>query len=64
MKWQEIAEALEASGVNLGWLALGRMMDQAEEDSGRWPDWEDQAPAWVLRALGWEAPDGSGEMAQ
>lgn len=31
--------------------AIGRMMDQVEEDTGTWPNWSDIAPQWAAEAV-------------
>ena len=35
-------------------VALGRMMDIIEEQTGKWPNWDDEAPDWVLEYFGWK----------
>lgn len=52
MTFQELVEALHERGANLAEVAIGRMMDEIEEETGVWPNWDDQAPAWVLEAAG------------
>ena len=38
-------------GANLADVAIGRMMDIIEEETGRWPNWSDVAPEWVVRQM-------------
>ena len=48
MTFQQLLEQLESRGCNLADVALGRMMDIIEEETGRWPNWDDEAPQWVI----------------
>ena len=52
MTYTQIAEVLEKRGTNVGYLAVGRMMDYIEKQTGKWPDWDDEAPEWVIQATG------------
>lgn len=47
--FDEVVEELEKCGCNLADVAVGRMMDIIEEQTGIYPKWSDIAPDWVLR---------------
>lgn len=44
----ELVEYLEDQGNNLAEVAIGRMMDDIEAETGRWPSWDDIVPEWIL----------------
>lgn len=46
--YQQLLECLEQKGVNLAEIAIGRMMDIVEEQTGVYPNWNDEAPEWVV----------------
>lgn len=50
--YNEILNKAYARGDNCAEVALGRMMDEVELDTGRFPDWNDEAPEWVLEVAG------------
>ena len=52
MTYIELLDKAEADGMNLAEIALCRMMDIVEEETGSWPNWEDEAPQWVLDNFG------------
>ncbi|MBQ6673949.1 MAG: hypothetical protein IJM77_04960 [Spirochaetia bacterium] len=52
MTFHELVKALYARGCNLADVAVGRMMDEIEEETGIWPDWDETAPDWVLANAG------------
>ena len=33
-------------------LTLGQMMDVVEEQTGVWPNWDDQVPEWIMNEFG------------
>ena len=39
--------------MNRADVALGRMMDIVEEQTGRFPAWSDEVPAWILENFGY-----------
>lgn len=47
--FHELLEIMEANGNNLADIALGRMMDEIEDETGEFPAWYDIAPDWVVR---------------
>ena len=47
--FSKLVDIMEASGCNLADLAIGRMMDIIEEQTGKFPNWEDIAPNWVVK---------------
>lgn len=49
MTYNDLVEKMEALGCNLAEVAIGRMMDIVEEETGRFPDWNDKAPEWVVK---------------
>ena len=46
MTFQELVELMYDRGCNLADVAIGRMMDMIEEETGIWPDWDEIAPDW------------------
>lgn len=48
--WQQLLDELFSRGANLADVAIGSMMDSVGEDTGRWPDWNDEAPEWAVSA--------------
>ena len=48
MTFNELYEKMLSRGEKLADVALGRMMDIVEEETGKWPDWNDRAPKWVI----------------
>lgn len=52
MTYAELLEMAESCGMNNAQVALGRMMDQVEEDAGEWPAWSDPVPEWILESFG------------
>ena len=53
MTYRELLERAERNGMNMADVAVGRMMDIVEEQTGSWPNWDDEAPVWVLRNFGY-----------
>lgn len=47
--WRQLEEKLRKAGNNQADVAIGRMMDIVEEETGEWPDYGDIAPAWAVR---------------
>jgi len=52
MTYKEILKKAERNGMNLAEVALARMMDIVEEETGNWPKWTDEAPEWVVKNFG------------
>lgn len=48
--YRELIETLEANGCNLADVAVVRMMAIVEEQTGKFPDYNDVAPDWVVRS--------------
>lgn len=46
--FSELVEYLENRGDNLAEVAIGRMMDDIEAETGLWPKWTDPVPEWIL----------------
>lgn len=47
--YRQLIERMERKGNNLAEVAVGRMMDIIEEQTGTYPDWGDIAPDWCVR---------------
>ena len=47
----ELVDRLEEQGANLAEIAVGRIMDDIEFETGRFPDWNDPVPDDVLRVV-------------
>lgn len=45
--------AFENTNMNLADVALGSMMDIVEEQTGKYPSWNDQVPEWILQNFGY-----------
>lgn len=45
----KLVEVMKSNGNNLAEVAIGRMMNIIEEETGRFPDWSDNAPEWVVK---------------
>ena len=52
MTFDELLNFLYDRGDNLADVALGRMMDSVEEETGHWPSWTDEVPEWILEICG------------
>ena len=52
MTYNEVLKKALALGMNCADVALGSMMDIVEEQTGEWPSWDDEAPAWILDNFG------------
>lgn len=46
--FNELLEWATEHGQNLAHLAIGRMMDEIEEETGEFPSWDYVAPSWVV----------------
>lgn len=51
MTYIELLLNAYAQGQNCADVALGRMMDSIEEEIGRFPDWDDEAPDWIIKLM-------------
>jgi hypothetical protein len=51
MTYSELLSRAEANGANCADIALGRMMDIVEEESGVFPSWDDEAPEWIVKEM-------------
>ena len=49
MTYSELVTRMEKAGNNLAEVAIGSMMDIVEEETGRFPDWDDEAEDWVIK---------------
>jgi hypothetical protein len=47
--YEKLVEIMERKGCNLAEIAIGTMMDMVEEETGRFPNWDDIAPEWVVK---------------
>jgi len=52
MTFTELLNKAEKN-MNCAYTAMLDMMDIIEEQTGSWPNWDDEAPAWVLRNFGY-----------
>ena len=52
MNFSELLEKLEKSGCNFAEVTIGRMMDIVEEETGKFPNWNEKVPEWILRNCG------------
>lgn len=50
--FSELVDIMESNGANLADVAISRMMTIIEEETGRFPNWTDKAPDWVLKNCG------------
>lgn len=48
MTFAQLVDTMTKYGNNLSDVAIGRMMTIIEEETGVFPDWDDQAPEWVV----------------
>lgn len=46
--YRQLVDHMENMGCNLADVAVGRMMDIVEEQTGDYPCWGDIAPDWVV----------------
>ena len=46
--YRQLVARMERMGNNLADVAVGRMMDIVEEQTGEYPSWSDIAPDWVV----------------
>lgn len=49
--FDDLVRIAEEAGANLADIAIGRMMDIIEEETGRFPDWNEEAPEWVVKQV-------------
>ncbi len=55
--YEELADAMKEKGTNMADVAIGRMMNIVETETGRFPDWDEKAPDWVVKqAMGEKTP--------
>ena len=47
--FSQLEEMMFEKGNNLADVAIGRMMTMIEEETGQFPSWNDNAPAWVVK---------------
>ena len=47
--FRQLVDRMERMGNNLADVAVGRMMEIIEEQTGDYPSWGDIAPDWVVR---------------
>lgn len=48
--WDQLYREVLSRGANLAETVIGRMMDDLADDTGVYPKWGDQAPAWAVKA--------------
>lgn len=49
MTYSELETRMRKNGCNLADVAIGRMMEMVEEETGLYPNWGDVAPDWVVK---------------
>lgn len=54
MTYAQLLDRAFKDGANLADVALGRMMDIVEEETGRFPKWTDKVPEWILENFGYK----------
>ena len=47
--FSQLVNQMERLGNNLADVAVGRMMDVIFEETGKYPNWNDTAPEWVVK---------------
>ena len=52
MTYSKLEDLIEEAGYNP--VALWRMMDIVEEQTGKYPRWDDQVADWILKNFGYE----------
>ena len=53
MTYRELVEWAEVNtNITNPEFTLATMMDIVEEETGKWPNWSDEAPEWILREFG------------
>jgi hypothetical protein len=52
MTYGKLVEMMEDHGNNLAEVAIGRMMTIIEEQTGHFPDWDEEAADWVKNQCG------------
>lgn len=50
--FNQLVDIMEQKGCNLADIAIGQMMDIIEDETGKYPNWDDIAPIWVLENCG------------
>lgn len=53
MTYSELGEALNEYAL----CSLYRMMDEVEEETGKWPDWAEEVPEWIYSNFGYRRID-------
>lgn len=53
LTYNQLVQKMEIEqGCNLAEVAIGRMMVAQEEQTGRFPSWDETVPEWILKASG------------
>lgn len=47
--YDELVNLMKKKGCNLAEYAIADMMDMIEEETGTWPNWDEEAPEWVVK---------------
>ena len=53
--FSELVDVMQSNGDNLADVAVGSMMDIIEEQTGKYPNWNDTVPEWVIKNCLFEA---------
>ena len=49
LTYSELLDIMYKDGNNLADVAMGRMMNIVEEETGNFPNWSDIVPEWILK---------------
>ena len=47
--YNELVDMMFEAGCNLADLAIGNMMDIVEEETGKFPNWDDVVEDWIVK---------------
>jgi hypothetical protein len=49
--YSDLIKIARKNGANLAEVAIGRMMDEVYEETGKWPSWNEEAPEWIIKEV-------------
>lgn len=50
--FSQLVDFMVSRGCNNADIAIADMMDIIETETGKWPNWDDIAPEWVVKQCG------------
>lgn len=50
--FSQLVDLMVSRGCNNADIAIADMMDIIETETGKWPNWDDIAPEWVVKQCG------------